>query len=147
MTRSLVIKQRLLFYKRQVFMILYINTSKNNFVEIALKQGSKFVARKSFKSNRTQAERLLPEIDKLIKSHKTKLNNLRAIEAANTGGSFTSLRIGVVTANALGYALGIPVKSSAKLGASGGKFSVLKPIYDREPEITKKKPNNRQLCG
>jgi len=45
----------------------------------------------------------------------------------------------VITANALAYALGIPVSGSEKQKIKVGKFNVVEPIYDREPEITKKK--------
>jgi len=45
----------------------------------------------------------------------------------------------VVTANALGYALGIPVKGGQKSEVKSKKFSVVEPFYDREPEITARK--------
>lgn len=132
-------------------MTLYIDTTKNNLIEIGVKDKNKLVAVKKFKSHRTQAEKLLPAIEKLFKANKLKLSNLANIEVANRGGSFTSLRIGVVTANALAYALGIaivgagsqelPVSPSASRGGKvkNQKFSVVEPAYDREPEITKKK--------
>ncbi len=107
-------------------MILYINTSKNDLIEIAVKSADKLVATKKIKSHRSQAEKLLPAVEKLLKLKKIKLKNLSEIEVENRGGSFTSLRIGVITANALAYALGIGKK-------------IVEPIYDREPEITKKK--------
>jgi len=121
-------------------MVLYINTTQNNLIEISLKDKSKLMAFKKFKSHRTQAEKLLPAIEKLLKAGKFKLSDIKKIEVANNGGSFTSLRIGVVTANALAYALGI-----FAVGEDGGKpkfnnkFSVVEPIYNREPEITAKK--------
>jgi tRNA A37 threonylcarbamoyladenosine modification protein TsaB len=142
-------------------MTLYINTTKNNLIEISLKNKNKVISVKKFKSHRAQAEKLLPAIEKLLKANKLKLSNLASIEVADRGGSFTSLRIGVVTANALAYALGIavaggaggqelPVSLSARFdreprrASRGGKvknqkFSVVEPAYDREPEITKKK--------
>jgi len=122
-------------------MTLYINTTQNNFMEIGIKDKNKLVAVKKFKSHRTRAEKLLPAIEKLLKANKLKLSNLGSIEVENRGGSFTSLRNGVVTANALAYALGIPVTGSKKLGVRSkrGSFSVVEPLYDREPEITMKK--------
>ena len=70
-----------------------------------------------------------------------KLDDLTAITVASKGDAstgFTALRIGVVTANALGYGLGIPVRGL------GGKvkskrlsgFDVTRPIYNRKPNIT-----------
>ena len=132
-------------------MILYINTAQNNFIEIGIKNKSKFVARKKIKSNRTQAEKLLPAIEKLLKANKLKLSGLGGIAVENNGGSFTSLRIGVVTANALGYALNLPVSGSggkAKIVKTGQRnFKVIEPIYDKEPEITAKKDRAYRVCG
>ncbi|MFH1255057.1 MAG: tRNA (adenosine(37)-N6)-threonylcarbamoyltransferase complex dimerization subunit type 1 TsaB [bacterium] len=115
-------------------MILYINTSGNNLMEIAVKSRNKTIAAKKIKSHRSQAEKLLPAVEKLLKANKLKLKNLSEIEVENRGGSFTSLRIGVITANALAYALGIPI-----VGSGGKGKKIVEPIYDREPEITKKK--------
>jgi len=128
-------------------MTLYINTTENNLIEIGLKNKNKPVAVKRIKSYRTQAEKLLPAIDKLLKNSKLKPNDLKSVEIENRGGSFTSLRIGVVTANALAYALGIAVAGNGginKIVRSGQRsFKVAEPIYDREPEITAKKARNQ----
>ncbi|MFH1583463.1 MAG: hypothetical protein ABIB72_04095 [Candidatus Falkowbacteria bacterium] len=129
-------------------MILYINTTQNNSIEIAVKDKNKLIAVKKFKSHRAQAEKLLPAIDKLLKNSKLKLSDLSSIEIENRGGSFTSSRIGVVTANALAYALGIAVagKGKTKIVQSGKKkFNVVEPLYNREPEITAKKNKLKQL--
>lgn len=127
-------------------MILYINTTANNLVVIGIKNKDRFIAKKKFVSNRTQAEKLLPSIDKMLKVNKLKLSDLESIEVANRGGSFTSLRIGVVTANALGYALSIPVsREGRKVKKSKGgklKFNPVRPEYDSEPEIIAKKARN-----
>jgi len=122
-------------------MILYINTTQNNLIEISLKEKNKLIAVKKFKSDRTQAEKLLPAIEKLLKINKLKLSDLKGVEVENRGGSFTSLRIGVITANSLAYALGISAigAGSHKSEVKNQKFSVVKPLYHREPEITKKK--------
>lgn len=125
-------------------MTLYIDTTQNNLIEISLKDKTgRVIAAKKFKSHRTQAEKLLPAVEKLLKANRLKLKDIKRIEAANNGGSFTSLRIGVVTANALGYALKVGVKGDKGTKAKGVKFSVVEPLYDREPEITKK----RRICG
>jgi len=120
-------------------MTLYINTIKKDLVRIAIKDGDMEVAAKEFNAQYCQAEKLLPAIDKMLSSEKIKLSDLTKIEVANKGGSFTSLRIGILTANALGYALGIPVVDNDKKVVKAGKFSVINPIYDKEPNITKPK--------
>jgi hypothetical protein len=126
------------------FMTLYINTSQNNLIEIAIKNKNKFIFKKRFSSYRTQAEKLLPAIEKIFKNNKLKLSDLKKIEVANSAGSFTSLRIGVVTANALGYALGIAVfgtKGESKVRRDGVNtgFNMVEPLYSSEPVITAKK--------
>lgn len=123
---------------------LYINTASYEEVIIALFDGTKVIARKKFKAPRRQAERLVPAIDQLLQSKGLKLNALKKIVVANCGGSFTSLRIGVITANALAYALKIPVEAEPKTKKSNKKFgpySLVEPLYSSEPNIgISKKP-------
>jgi len=119
-------------------MILYINTTDNEKVKLILKKGDKVLDEIKFSARFKQAEKLLPEIDKLLKKKKIKLKDLKEIRVENYGGSFTSLRIGVITANTLGFALGIPVKSNKnnKTTKKYTKFNIVEPIYNREPNIT-----------
>jgi len=119
-------------------MTLYINTVSHDEIIIALKQGAKLIAQKKIAAYRAQAEKLLPGIDKLLKARKIKLSALWKIVVANQGGSFTSLRIGVITANALAYALKIPVVAepkTAKKNKKFGAYSIVEPIYASEPNI------------
>jgi len=119
-------------------MILYINTTDPEKVIIALKDKDRIIKQSKFKAARSQAEKLLPAIEKLLKVSRMKLRDLEKIEVDNFGGSFTALRIGVITANALGYALGIPVVSANLKGIKKFKqFSVVEPVYDRPPNIGK----------
>ena len=120
-------------------MILYINTTESDSIKFALKRSGRVLAEKKVKAERLEAEKLLPAIEAMLKAKKINLKQIKKIEVANRGGSFTSLRIGVVTANALGYALGIPVKGGQKSEVKSKKFSVVEPFYDREPEITARK--------
>ncbi|MFA6306385.1 MAG: tRNA (adenosine(37)-N6)-threonylcarbamoyltransferase complex dimerization subunit type 1 TsaB [Patescibacteria group bacterium] len=120
-------------------MTLLIDTTQKDLIVIGLKDKDKLIAVKKFKSHRTQAEKLLPAIGRLLKANKLKLSDLKKIEVENRGGSFTSLRIGVVTANALAYALGIPISGGKQPEKRSKKLAAAEPIYDREPEITKKK--------
>ena len=127
-------------------MTLSINTTEGDLVMIAIEQGRRVVAAKKFIAKYKQAEKLLPEVDKLLKNKKLSLARIKKIKVTNAGGSFTALRIGVVTANALAYALGIPVqavtKSSKKLQKvtrDFKRFNIVEPIYNRQPNITTKK--------
>jgi tRNA threonylcarbamoyl adenosine modification protein YeaZ len=129
-------------------MILFINTASYDEIVIALmSEDCKKIKTKKFKAARQQAEKLLPAVDKLLESQNKKLKNLTKIQVVVTGGSFTSLRIGVVTANALAYALKIPVEAVSALGEilkiQDKKFfadyNIVLPQYDREPNIGVKK--------
>ena len=124
-------------------MILYINTAPNDFIEIGVKHKNKFVIKKSIKSRRQQAEKLLPAIAKLLKASRLDPAGLKEIQVVNQGGSFTSLRIGVVTANALGYSLGLPVSGvsgkAKTIGRGKLSFKVVSPQYAGRPDIIKKK--------
>lgn len=91
-------------------MTLYINTSLVDSLEVYLKNKDKLLAKKLVKAKRMQAEKLLVTIEKVLKENKIKLKDLKEIKVANSGGTFTGLRIGILTANALSYALKIPVR-------------------------------------
>lgn len=119
-------------------MTLYINTTLADEIIIAFKKRDKLIFFKRIKVHKNQAEKLLPAIDHLLQEQNIKLSSLRKIVVANMGGSFTSLRIGVITANALAYALKIPVEAE-KVGVKKNKkffgYSLVVPVYDREPNI------------
>ena len=151
-------------------MILYIDTTNAEKMTIALGNGGKIVAKRSLKAKYRQAEKLLPAIDYLIK--KIKFHNtsrkiqgkvqrnvdlshiLDEIVVVNGPGPFTATRIGVATANALGYGLQIAVsgiKNSEfknidelikdgrdKTKKSNFKQNVVEPFYDKSPNITTK---------
>lgn len=124
-------------------MILHIDTTGRDEIILALDNGNKFIATKKINAPRTQAEKLLPAIDKLLSLKKIKLSQLKKIVVASQGGSFTSLRIGIITANALAYALHIPVEAEEKnkTNKKFSEYSLVEPIYDREPNIgISKKP-------
>ena len=119
-------------------MTLYINTVSSDEIIISLYNKDILVASKTILAPRQQSEKLIPAIDKLLKSRKVNLLDLKKISVENYGGSFTSLRIGVITANALAYALNIPVEAKSKINKKNKKFgiySIVEPVYDREPNI------------
>ena len=118
-------------------MTLYIDTSKNNLIYLALKKGDELILEKKITAQYSQAEKLLPGIDKLLKSANSNITKIKKIIVVNSGEGFTALRIGIITANALGFALNIPVFSSDnKQIKSDYDFSIIKPKYKKEPNIT-----------
>jgi tRNA A37 threonylcarbamoyladenosine modification protein TsaB len=127
-------------------MFLYINTTLGHDIEIIIKDKDKIIARKKITAIFKQAEKLLPMIDGLFRQRGLTIKNLERIIVTNQGNSFTSLRIGVITANALGYALGVPVEGIISVGQKLKKirknyerFDIVKPVYHKEPNITVKK--------
>ena len=134
-------------YKKTKPMTLYINTTQGDDIIIIIKDSDKAVAQKKFKAKYSQAEKLLPMVDKMLSQNNLKIKDIQKIKVANIGGGFTALRIGVVTANALGYALRIPIEPSESLSGDSDEaenivkskrfdFNIVEPIYSKEPNIT-----------
>ena len=123
-------------------MKLYINTILEGKIKVALIDGNKNIELE-IKTNRNEAEKLLILVEKLLSDNGVSFNKINKIIVADSGGSFTSLRIGVLSANALAYAYNIPVEGeSGAQPIDFSKFKVVNPIYDGEPNIgvSKKKP-------
>ncbi len=121
---------------------LNINTSDNEIIELSLERRGVIIKKKKIKAHRSQAEKLLPAIEKMMLGAKIELKLIKKIKVENRGSSFTSLRIGVLTANALAYALGIPVETfvSDKENIKRiNNFNIVIPKYDRDPDIKIKK--------
>lgn len=110
-------------------MILYINTKDSKVVTVALKENGKIVEKLS-EENEYGSQVLLPLIVILIQTTKTTNPGLSSqiqsgignidwrvldgIEVETGPGSFTGLRVGASVAQALGFALNIPV--NGKIG-------------------------------
>jgi tRNA threonylcarbamoyl adenosine modification protein YeaZ len=122
-------------------MILTIDTTDNSRMVVGLKQGKQNLVLLEQSANKDQAEKLLPMIKELLDKQRIKLSDLTKIMVGNGKGSFTTLRIGISTANALGYALGIPVEDLKGKSKKVKGISVVIPKYEGKPDITvSKKP-------
>jgi len=115
-------------------MNLYINTAKNSIIIVELREGKKVIISKEIEASHCQAEKLIPLIEGLLKAKKKKLTDIKSIIVENKGEGFTSLRIGVTTANALAYALDIALEIPKK-----GRVAIARPEYNKPPSITLKK--------
>lgn len=91
-------------------MILRIDTKDQKKVVVELKENNKIVE-SLVEENKYGSQVLLPLIDKILKKQKITFKDLKGIEVETGPGSFTGLKVGVSVANALGFALNIPVNS------------------------------------
>ena len=85
-------------------MKLYIDTSDGQKIMVGIDD-------KRFKTDARQekAQKLLPFINEVLKKEGKKIKEIKEIEVNTGPGSFTGLRVGVSVANALGWALEVPV--------------------------------------
>jgi len=128
---------------------LYINTAVDNLVELALiGKGGAIMAKSKKKTGLKESEKLLMQIVSLLEGHNFSFNKLSGIIVVRGPGRFTSLRIGIATANTLAFALKIPVVGIklveniqeidfVKLIKSMKKRGYVVPMYGKEPNITK----------
>ena len=89
--------------------ILLIDTTSNKEIKIGISRGRKDYFLKQ-KINHQKAQAVLPMIGKLLKKQGLGLEDLSLIEVNTGPGSFTGIRVGMAIANALSFALKIPVK-------------------------------------
>mgnify|MGYP001593905819 CR=1 FL=1 len=89
-------------------MILVIDTTKVGEITVILKESGKEV-KKIVSQNEFGSQTLLPAIEKILKQSKIKMQDLKGIEVNTGPGSYTGIKVGVSVANALAFALNIPV--------------------------------------
>lgn len=89
-------------------MILHINTKDQKVVTVGLKKDKKIIDSLS-EENEYGSQVLLPLIVKLLKKNNLEFKDLTGVEVEEGPGSFTGLRVGASSAQALGFALNIPV--------------------------------------
>ena len=133
-------------------MILFINTSKTNLIQLKLILNNKVIDQLESHEEFRQSELLLSMIDKIFKKNKVRLPSLKYLAIVTGPGAFSALRLGIATANAMAWALNIPIielnsdeaslgdKELVKLIARKSKltksFKQAVPKYGKEPNIT-----------
>ncbi|MFD7550337.1 tRNA (adenosine(37)-N6)-threonylcarbamoyltransferase complex dimerization subunit type 1 TsaB [Streptomyces sp. NPDC059578] len=78
-------------------------------VTVALHDGSAVVAASSQVDARRHGELLLPAVDRVLAEAGVKLPSVTALVVGTGPGPYTGLRVGLMTADTLGLALGVPV--------------------------------------
>lgn len=101
-------------------MKLYIDTSGSEKIKVGV-GGEIFET----KAHEKASQKLLPFIDEILKKKGRDIHDVTEIEVNCGPGSFTGLRVGVSVANALGWALKIPVN-----GKNVGKGEVIEIDYN-----------------
>lgn len=89
-------------------MTLYIDTGHQKLITVALKKGEEVLDKLS-EENEFGSQVLLPLIVKLLQPRGLDFSDLTGIEVEKGPGSFTGLKVGASVAQALGFALNIPV--------------------------------------
>lgn len=89
-------------------LILGINTALKNSSVCLCKDGA-VLEERVWEGNNNESKLLLPTIVEICKAHNFEPKNLGAIVVISGPGSFTALRIGVITANTLAAELKIPL--------------------------------------
>jgi tRNA threonylcarbamoyladenosine biosynthesis protein TsaB len=116
--------------------------------EIGLFDDSRKLAYVTWQAHRQLAETIHEKIRDLLKSQEKVLDDIQVIAVFKGPGSFTGLRIGASTANALADSLGVSIvgtsgedwieQAAARLKRGGGERMVL-PEYGAPARTTKPK--------
>lgn len=104
---------------------------RNPAVTVALHDGSSVVAASSQVDARRHGELLLPAVDRVLADAGLRLDAVTGIVVGVGPGPYTGLRVGLMTADTFGLALGVPVHGVCTLdglayesGIEGGPFVV-----------------------
>ncbi len=104
-------------------MILQIDTIETKNITVGLKDPKSKMVTKLVTNQKIGTQVLLPQIIKVLNKRKMSLKDVTRIEVNPGPGSFTGTRVGVAVANALGFALSVPV--------NGKKGKIVLPIYEK----------------
>lgn len=128
-------------------MYLFVDTSDSHQTKIGLlnPEGG-FQHQKVWEAQQNQSEELLAEIDGLLLLAEIKLRSIEKILVISGPGSYTGLRVGIATANALSLALDVPVLGVTKPDFETGDYDLSKidnksaaAFYFKPPHITQGK--------
>ena len=138
-------------------MILIINTSQFDKLQVALFKDNKSIKKISKSSRFAHEEILIKSLDSLFTITQIKPAELTGIIVVSGPGSFSALRIGLSVANTLAWQLNIPIagvnnklfKNWQELYEVGSDllvkqagFKLILPNYGKEPNINVKDKKN-----
>ncbi len=134
-------------------MYLFLNNLEKKSINLGLsKKGDFFWL--TVKNFQNRNEKILINIEKILKNNRTALKNLKGIVVINGPGSFAGIRVALSVVNTLGWFLKIPVvglpivadKKNQDLFIKGiekinkTKFLLIaQPFYGKNPNISPRK--------
>jgi tRNA threonylcarbamoyladenosine biosynthesis protein TsaB len=125
-------------------MIVTIKTD-NPIAEIGLFKDGKRLNYYTWEANRNLAKELLQTIQDLLQAEKADWKDVTGVVAFKGPGSFTGLRIGITTANALAYGRNVPIigelgedwlQAGIERVSAGENDRIVLPHYGAEAHIT-----------
>ncbi|MEI6498825.1 MAG: tRNA (adenosine(37)-N6)-threonylcarbamoyltransferase complex dimerization subunit type 1 TsaB [bacterium] len=123
--------------KSEKLYCLAIDTA-TQMTKISLRQDAREIDCLSWQSRFNQSQELISQIDEFLSKNSINKTQIRSIGVGMGPGSYTGIRIGVTTANLLGFALNIPVVAIEEIDTVQDTcyFGPVLPIYQGEPHIT-----------
>lgn len=125
--------------------ILTIRTDKEE-AELGLYENSEELAYIRWQAHRQLAETIHKKLQEMLNKSSISTKELGGIVCYKGPGSFTGLRIGLSSANALAYGLQIPIVSKkgekwrvegTKALLAGDDEKIVKPFYSGTAKVTK----------
>ena len=108
---------------------LRIDTTGERGIVALVDHRQRTIAARAFSIDPSSPGVLLRAIDALRRARRLHLDSFRGIEVVPGPGRFSRVRLGVVTANVLAWALGAP------LVVRGNRVRIATPEYGAEPHI------------
>lgn len=134
---------------------LGIDTSTD--VRVGLADETGVLASRAVTDSRAHAEQLMPLVTATLAEAGRALSDIALIVVGVGPGPFTGLRVGVVTAQTLGFALGVPVRGVCSLdavaaghlvaGNPGGEFLAVSDARRREVYWARYAADGRRVEG
>lgn len=101
---------------------LFIDTASNEKIIVGLISNGKEL-KIEHRIDRRKAQAVLPMVDDIVKKQSVLLSDLASIRVNTGPGSFTGVRVGISVANALSFALNVPINHKKR-----GELA--KPTYE-----------------
>lgn len=89
---------------------LFIDTTNTNEAKVSLQIREQKFEKKSA-STILRSQSVLPLIDELLKEHGLVMSDINEVFVNVGPGSYTGIKVGIAIANAIGYALKIPINN------------------------------------